>query len=162
MPSDISVTIRLGRQPCPDAESVSPGLMLGRSSTSSPGFGVVLDVVGVPGVTGVVVVGGGVLVVAGGVVVVGVAGVVVVPGRVDRVVTGGGGVVVVGGGGVVVGVAVTVNRLPALSGPPVRALVHVPVTGYVPGWAPAGTAAATVPLVCVRVASADHIGVPFQ
>ncbi|WP_205624082.1 hypothetical protein [Amycolatopsis vancoresmycina] len=102
--------------------------MLGRSSTSSPGFGAVLDVVGTPGVAGVVVVGGA-LVVVGGVVVDGVAGVVVVPGRVGRVVTGGGGVVVVGGGGVVVGVAVTVNRLPALSGPPVRALVHVPVTG---------------------------------
>ncbi|GHG32615.1 hypothetical protein GCM10017567_60930 [Amycolatopsis bullii] len=130
VPSDTSVTIRPGRQPFPDAESASPGLMLGWSSTSSPGFGPVVDVVGVPGVAGgVVAVVGGVLVVGAGVVVVGLAGVVVVPGRVGRVVTGGGGVVVTGGGGVVVGVPVTVNRLPALSGPPVRALVHVPVTG---------------------------------
>ncbi|WP_235190880.1 hypothetical protein [Amycolatopsis rifamycinica] len=83
-----------------------------------------------PGVAGGVVDVGGVLGVGGGVVVVtGVAGTVAGPGRVGRVVTGGGGVVVTGGGGVVVGVAVTVNRLPALSGPPVRALVHVPVTG---------------------------------
>ncbi|MET8853139.1 hypothetical protein [Amycolatopsis sp. NPDC004625] len=65
-----------------------------------------LDVVGTPGVSGVVVVGGALEVVAGGVVA-GVVGVVVVPGRVGRVVTGGGGVVVVGGGGVVVGVPVT-------------------------------------------------------
>ncbi|MGW4063895.1 hypothetical protein ACWEGE_36800 [Amycolatopsis sp. NPDC004747] len=105
------VTIRLGWQPLPDAESASPGLTLGRSSTSSPGFGAVADVVGLPGVSGGVVVvdGGGVLVgVVGvvGVVVFGVAGVVVVPGRVGRVVTGGGGVVVTGGGGVVVGVVV--------------------------------------------------------
>ncbi|RSM33971.1 hypothetical protein DMA12_48835, partial [Amycolatopsis balhimycina DSM 5908] len=64
-PSDVSVTIRPGTQPFPEAESGSPGLTLGRSSTSSPGFGSVLDVVGVPGVTGVVV--GGVLVVVGGV-----------------------------------------------------------------------------------------------
>ncbi|MDS0132088.1 hypothetical protein H5970_02085 [Amycolatopsis sp. CM201R] len=106
MPSDTRVTIRLGRQPFPDAESGSPALMLGRSSTSSPGFGAVLDVVGVPGVTGGVVVGG-VVVVVGGVVVAGVAGVVVVPGRVGRVVTGGGGVVVTGGGGVVVVTPVT-------------------------------------------------------
>ncbi|MEU5266314.1 hypothetical protein [Amycolatopsis sp. NPDC021455] len=86
--------------------------MLGRSSTSSPGFGSVLDVVGVPGVTGVVV--GGVLVVGGGVVVVGVDGVVVVPGRVGRVVTGGGGGVVVtgGGGGVVVGVTPVTTKVP--------------------------------------------------
>ncbi|WP_091320468.1 hypothetical protein [Amycolatopsis tolypomycina] len=125
----MSVTIRLGWQPFPDAESDSPGLMLGRSSTSSPGLGAVLDVVGTPGVLGGVVLGGGVLVVVGGVVVVGVAGVVVAPGRVGRVVTGGGGVVVTGGGGVVVGVPVTVNLLLAVSGPPVRALVHVPVTG---------------------------------
>ncbi|WP_245804978.1 hypothetical protein [Amycolatopsis australiensis] len=103
---------------------------------------------------------GGALVVGGAVVVVpGV--VVVVAGLVGRVVTGGG-VVVAGGGGVVVGVAVTVKRLPAVSGSPVRALVHVPVTGYVPGWAPAGTVAATVPLVFCSVVSADHIGVPFQ
>ncbi|OXM67665.1 hypothetical protein CF165_14730 [Amycolatopsis vastitatis] len=129
-PSDVSVTIRPGTQPLPEADSGSPGLTLGRSSTSSPGFGSVLDVVaGVPGVAGVVVVGG-VLVVVGGVVV-GTDGVVGAPGLLGRVVTGGGGGVVVtgGGGGVVVGVAVTVNRLPALSGPPVRALVHVPVTG---------------------------------
>ncbi|WP_268747433.1 hypothetical protein [Amycolatopsis rifamycinica] len=31
-----------------------------------------------------------------------------------------------------------------------------------PGWAPAGTVAATVPLVCWSVVFADHIGVPFQ
>ncbi|WIX84982.1 hypothetical protein [Amycolatopsis sp. DG1A-15b] len=31
-----------------------------------------------------------------------------------------------------------------------------------PGWAPPGTIAATVPLVWSRVAFADHIGVPFQ
>ncbi|WIX84983.1 hypothetical protein [Amycolatopsis sp. DG1A-15b] len=133
MPSDTSVTIRLGWQPFPDAESVSPGLMLGRSRTRSPGFGVVLDVVEVPGVAvGVVgvVVGGALVVVGGVVVVVGLAGVVVVPGRVGGVVVAGrGGVVVAGGGDVGVGVAVTVNRLAALSGPPVRALVHVPVTG---------------------------------
>jgi hypothetical protein len=32
----------------------------------------------------------------------------------------------------------------------------------VPGWAPAGTVAATVPLVFWRVVGADHVGVPFQ
>ncbi|MGW3958266.1 hypothetical protein ACWED2_00500 [Amycolatopsis sp. NPDC005003] len=109
MPSDVSVTIRLGRHPRPEAESASPGLMLGRSSTSSPGFGAVVAVVGLPGVSvGVVDVddGGGVVVVGAGVVVFGVAGVVVVPGRAGGVVTGGGGVVVTGGGGVVVGVVV--------------------------------------------------------
>ncbi|QKV78696.1 hypothetical protein [Amycolatopsis sp. Hca4] len=104
MPSDINVTIRPGWQPFPEAESASPGLMLGRSSTRSPGLGVVLEVVGVAGVDG-----GGVLVVGGGVVVVGVAGVVMVPGRVGRVVTGGGVVVVTGGGGVVVGVVTPVT-----------------------------------------------------
>ncbi|WIY06328.1 hypothetical protein QRX60_21685 [Amycolatopsis mongoliensis] len=31
-----------------------------------------------------------------------------------------------------------------------------------PGWAPAGTVAATVPLVSWRVAFPVHIGVPFQ
>ncbi|MGW4526690.1 hypothetical protein [Amycolatopsis sp. NPDC004378] len=75
--------------------------------------------------TGVVEVGG-VVVVLGGVVVVR-GGVVVVPGRVGVVVTTGG--VVVGGGGVVVVTPVTVNRLLAVSGCLVRALVHVPVTG---------------------------------
>ncbi|MEU0797160.1 hypothetical protein ABZ342_44460 [Amycolatopsis sp. NPDC005961] len=121
------MTIRLGSQPFPDADSSSPGWTLGRSSTSSPGFGSVLVVVGVPGVVGVVDDDGGVVVVVGGVVVV-VGGVVVVPGRVGFEVTTGG-VVVVGGGGVVVGVVVTVNRLPPLSAAPVRALVQVPVTG---------------------------------
>ncbi|MDQ7803766.1 hypothetical protein Q5425_08480 [Amycolatopsis sp. A133] len=123
MPSEVSVTIRLGRQPFPDAESVSPGLMLGRSSSSSPGFGAVLDVVGVPG--GAVVVGG-VVVVDGGVVgvVVGAGGVVVVPGRVGRVVTGGGGVVVTGGGGVVVTTPVTTKVPLAVC----RWLVQVAVT----------------------------------
>jgi hypothetical protein len=108
---------------------LSPGWTLGRSSTSSPGFGSVLVVAGgVPGVVGVVDVGG-VVVVVGGVVV--VAGVVVGPPGLDGLVVTGGGVtgVVVTGGGVVVVVPVTVNRLPPLSGPPVRALVHVPVTG---------------------------------
>ncbi|WP_196425186.1 hypothetical protein [Amycolatopsis camponoti] len=97
------MTIRLGSQPFPDADSSSPGWTLGRSSTSSPGFGSVLLVVaGVPGVVGVVD-DGGVVVVVGGVVVV-VGGVVVVPGRVGVVVAGGGvtGVVVTGGGVVVV------------------------------------------------------------
>jgi hypothetical protein len=98
--------------------------MLGRSSTSSPGFGAVLDVVGVSGVAGGVVVGGALVVVGG--VVVGVAGVVVVPGRVGRVVTGGGGVVVTGGGGVVVGVAVTVTTKVPLA--VWRWLVQVAVT----------------------------------
>jgi hypothetical protein len=92
------VTIRLGWQPFPDADSSSPGWTLGRSSTSSPGFGSVLVVVGVPGVVGVVD-DGGVVVVVGGVVVV-EGGVVVVPGLDGRGVTTGG--VVVGGGGVVV------------------------------------------------------------
>ncbi|MER6794115.1 hypothetical protein ABT262_19505, partial [Amycolatopsis mediterranei] len=76
MPSDINVTIRLGRQPVPDAESGSPGLMLGRSSTRSPGFGAVLDVVGVPGV----LVGVAGVVVGGVVLVVGVGGVGVIVG----------------------------------------------------------------------------------
>ncbi|MEV5716204.1 hypothetical protein AB0L41_20090 [Amycolatopsis mediterranei] len=122
MPSDINVTMRLGRQPVPDAESGSPGLMLGRSSTRSPGFGAVLDVVGVPGVlvgvAGVVVVGVVLVVGVGGVgVIVGLPA-VGVPGRVGGVVTGGGGVVVVGGGGVGVGeVAPVTTKVPlAVSG----------------------------------------------
>ncbi|MEU8637557.1 hypothetical protein AB0C38_35715 [Amycolatopsis sp. NPDC048633] len=97
------MTTRLGWQPFPDADSSSPGWTLGRSSTSSPGFGSVLVVAGVPGVAGVVD-DGGVVVVVGGVVVV-AGGVVVVPGLVGRVVTTGG--VVVGGGGVVVVTPVT-------------------------------------------------------
>ncbi|WIY06327.1 hypothetical protein QRX60_21680 [Amycolatopsis mongoliensis] len=121
------MTIRPGWQPLPDADSSSPGWTLGRSSTSSPGFGSVLVVAGVPGVVGVVA-GGGVDVVVGGVVLVVGGGVVVMLGLLGRVVAGGG-VVVVGGGGVVVGVAVTVNRLLAVSGCLVRALVQVPVTG---------------------------------
>ncbi|MEV6627564.1 hypothetical protein AB0M83_47385 [Amycolatopsis sp. NPDC051106] len=100
------MTIRLGWQPFPDADSSSPGWTLGRSSTSSPGLGSVLVVVGVPGVVGVVD-DGGVVVVVGGVVLVVGGGVVVVPGLVGRVITGGGGVVVTGGGGVVVVTPVT-------------------------------------------------------
>jgi hypothetical protein len=112
-------------------------------------------------VAGVVDVGG-VVVVVGGVVV--VAGVVVGPPGLDGLVVTGGGVtgVVVGGGGVVLGEPITVKRLLAVSGPPVRALVHVPVTGYVPGWAPPGTVAPTEPLGTCGLESADHIGVPFQ
>ncbi|GLY34476.1 hypothetical protein Amsp01_005000 [Amycolatopsis sp. NBRC 101858] len=100
------MTIRLGSQPFPDADSSSPGWTLGRSSTSSPGLGSVLVVVGVPGVVGVVDVGG-VLVVVGGVVVVVVGGVVVMLGLDGRVVTGGVTGVVVTGGGVVVVTPVT-------------------------------------------------------
>src|SRR3954465_6409753 len=126
MPSEVRVTIRLGSQPFPDADSSSPGWTLGRSSTSPPGLGPGLVVGGVPGVVGVVD-DGGVVVVVGGVVLVVEGGVVVVPGLVGFVVTTGG--VVVGGGGGVGGGAATVNLLEPVSGCPVRALVHVPLTG---------------------------------
>jgi hypothetical protein len=128
--------------------------MLGRSSISSPGFGAVLDVVGAPGVAGGDVVGG-VLVVVGGVVA-GVAGVVVLPGRVGRVVTGGGGVVVAGGGGVVVVTPVTTKVPLAVC----RWLVQVAVTGWAPGWAPAGTAVGNCP--AVAGATFDPRAVPAQ
>src|SRR3954471_17993491 len=141
MPSEVRVTIRLGSQPFPDADSSSPGWTLGRSSTSSPGLGSVLVVVGAPGVVGVVD-DGGVVVVVGGVVVV-EGGVVVVPGLVGRVVTGGGGVVVTGGGGVVVVTPVTTKVPLAVC----FWLVQVTVTVYEPGFAPAGTAVGNCPLV---------------
>jgi len=121
-PSEVRVTACPGSQPLPVAESLSPGWMLGRSSTRSRGPGSVL----------VVEVGGGVSVVDGGGVVVVVGGVVgvVVTGRVG-VVTGivgfDAGVVgtVVGVTGVVVVTPVTVNLLLAVS----FWLAQVAVTG---------------------------------
>jgi hypothetical protein len=149
------VTIRLGSQPFPDADSSSPGWTLGRSSTSSPGLGSVLVVVGVPGVVGVVDVGG-VLVVVGGVVVV-EGGVVVMPGLLGRVVTGGGvtGVVVTGGGVVVV--------VPVTTKVPLAVcfwLVQVAVTVYEPGFAVVGTAVGNCPLVAG--ATLEPSAVPAQ
>src|SRR5207248_7902007 len=79
-PSEVRVTVWPGAQPLPDADSASPGWMLGRSRTSSPSPGAVLLLLGVSVVDGAGVVG----VVVAGVVVVGV----VVAGRVGLV-TGG-------------------------------------------------------------------------
>ncbi|AUI59644.1 hypothetical protein B1H26_18095 [Amycolatopsis sp. BJA-103] len=132
-PFDVRVTASPGRQPLPVADSLSPGCTLGRSRTRSfgPG-GVLLDEGTSVGGGGVSVVDGGVVVVVvGGVVVVtGVVGVVVVPGLVG-VVTGTVGFVVGGTfvvGGAVVTVPVTRKAALPVSGPPVRALVQLPVT----------------------------------
>ncbi|WP_284745833.1 hypothetical protein [Amycolatopsis sp. RTGN1] len=129
-------------------------------------MGSVLVVAGVPGVVGVVDVGG-VLVVVGGVVVV-EGGVVVMLGLDGRVVTTGG-VVVVGGGGVVVVTPVTTKVPLAVC----FWLVQVAVTVYEPGFALAGTAVGNCPLVAgatleprdvpaQKKLMIRHVGKPFQ
>ncbi|MFB9909058.1 hypothetical protein [Allokutzneria oryzae] len=144
VPFEVSVTGEFGVQPCPVAESGSPGRMVGRSRSRLPSEGEV----GGGGEVGVVVVvgGGGVSTVdgGGGTSVTGVLG-SGSGGR--REVTGGGGVVggiVVFGGGadVVVGVPITVKMALAVS----FWLVQVPVTTWPPGLASAGTVAFTWPL----------------
>jgi hypothetical protein len=114
----------------PVADNLSPALTLGRSSSSSPGRGVVLTVGSGMSVVGISEVGVGVVLVGVVGVVVFTGGFVVVTGGGTLVTGGGTGVVVTGGGvGLLVVVPVTVKREPPVRGSLVRAFMQVPVTG---------------------------------